>query len=185
MILLIDNYDSFTYNLYQAIGSLGYNVKVVTHDEVTVDDVKAFKPDRIVLSPGPKTPKEAGVCVPVIKQLYREIPILGICLGHQCIGEAFGVHVKSATEVMHGHTIDVHHVGGRLFQNISNPFQAARYHSLVIETTPEPLIKTAWDRNGDIMAIEHPEYPLFGVQFHPESFMTTSGKTLLQNFFNV
>lgn len=185
MILLIDNYDSFTYNLYQAIGSLGYAVKVVTHDEITLEDVAKLKPEKIVISPGPKTPKEAGICVPVIERFYREIPILGICLGHQSIGEAFGVCVKPATEVMHGQPIDIHHVGGKLFQNISTPFKAARYHSLVIERTPEPFLKTAWDRNGDIMAIEHPDYPLFGVQFHPESFMTSAGKTILQNFFNV
>lgn len=185
MILLIDNYDSFTFNLYQAIGTLGYTVKVVPHDQITLNQIAALNPSKIVLSPGPKTPKEAGICVPLIQRFYREIPILGICLGHQSIADAFGVGVRSATEVMHGVPIEITHQGGQLFKGVASPFQAARYHSLVIEKRPEPLITTAWDRNGDIMAIEHPEAPLFGVQFHPESFMTPAGKTILQNFFDV
>ncbi len=183
MILLIDNYDSFTYNLYQQIARLGYDVTVVKHDQVTVHEIKKLAPSHIVISPGPKTPHDSGVSLDVIREFYRTMPILGVCLGHQCIGEVFGVRTVPAKQIIHGKRDTIYHTGEGLFKNIVNPFPAARYHSLMIEKLPENFVLTAWTEDKTIMGIAHETLPVFGVQFHPESFMTEYGDTLMRNFF--
>jgi len=189
MLLMIDNYDSFTYNLVQYFGELGAEVKVVRNDEIDIADIEALAPERIVISPGPCTPKEAGISVAAIKAFAGRLPILGVCLGHQSIGQAFGGRIVHAREVMHGKLSPVYHNDGGVFRGLSNPFQATRYHSLVIDrgSLPECFEITAWTRleNGDmdeIMGIRHRELDVQGVQFHPESILTDHGHRLLQNF---
>ena len=189
MLLMIDNYDSFTYNLVQYLGELGVEVRVVRNDELTVEAVAALSPERIVISPGPCTPNEAGISVPLIRALAGQIPILGVCLGHQAIGQAFGGHIVKARRVMHGKTSPVYHAGQGVFHGLENPFEATRYHSLVIEagSLPECLEVTAWTREGDgqreeIMGVRHRDLPVQGVQFHPESILTRHGHDLLRNF---
>lgn len=189
MLLMIDNYDSFTYNLVQYLGELGAEVRVVRNDELGVEQVAALNPERIVISPGPCTPNEAGISVPLIRAMAGRVPILGVCLGHQSIGQAFGGRIVKARQVMHGKTSPVHHAGVGVFSGLSNPFSATRYHSLVIEaaTCPECLEVTAWTADPDggrdeIMGVRHRELPIQGVQFHPESILTLHGHDLLKNF---
>ncbi|MCG7985286.1 MAG: aminodeoxychorismate/anthranilate synthase component II [Candidatus Thiodiazotropha lotti] len=189
MLLMIDNYDSFTYNLVQYLGELGVEVKVVRNDEIGVADVSAMKADQIVISPGPCTPNEAGISVEVIQTYAGKIPILGVCLGHQSIGQAFGGNIIHAREVMHGKTSPIYHRDQGVFHGLENPFQATRYHSLVIETEslPEELEITAWTEKSDggmdeIMGVRHKTLPIQGVQFHPESILTRHGHDLLKNF---
>ncbi|HEX4456739.1 MAG TPA: aminodeoxychorismate/anthranilate synthase component II [Polyangia bacterium] len=184
MLLLIDNYDSFTYNLAQYFGELGVDVRVVRNDAMTVDDVAKLAPRRIVVSPGPCTPNEAGISLSLIERLAGEIPIFGVCLGHQAIGQAFGGQVVRAPKVMHGKTSPILHDGAGLFASIPSPMQATRYHSLVVEpsTLPPSLRVTARTAEGEIMALQHASLPVWGVQFHPESILTTDGKQLLRNF---
>ena len=189
MLLMIDNYDSFTYNIVQYLGELGADVHVVRNDEITVDEIATLAPDRIVLSPGPCTPNEAGISMEVVRQWAGKLPILGICLGHQSIGQVFGGEVVRARKVMHGKTSPIHHRGQGVFHGLSQPFEATRYHSLVVakESLPDVLEVTAWTEteSGDIdeiMGLRHKELPLEGVQFHPESILTAHGHDLLQNF---
>lgn len=185
MILLIDNYDSFTYNLYQYLCELGAVVEVVRNDKTTVEEIEATGPAKIVISPGPCTPKEAGVSVPVVRHFAGKVPILGVCLGHQSIGEAFGGKVGYAGEIMHGKTSMVSHDGKGVFKGLPNPFEAIRYHSLAIQKEGFPsneLEVTAESDSGVIMGVRHRRYPLEGVQFHPESILTSVGKDLLRNF---
>jgi anthranilate synthase component 2 len=189
MLLMIDNYDSFTYNLVQYLGELGVEVRVVRNDELTVEQVAALTPERIVISPGPCTPNEAGISVPVIREFAGRVPILGVCLGHQSIGQAFGGNIVKAKMVMHGKTSPVHHSGSGVFSGLPDPFQATRYHSLVIEwaSLPLDLEVTAWTQTPDgapdeIMGVRHRHLPVQGVQFHPESILTQHGHALLRNF---
>jgi anthranilate synthase component 2 len=184
MLLMIDNYDSFTYNLVQYLGELGENVKVVRNDAITLEEIEALAPERIVISPGPCTPKEAGISVPLIRRFAGRMPILGVCLGHQSIGEAFGGKIVHAQQLMHGKTSLIHHRGEGVFQGLPDPFTAIRYHSLAIErdSRPEVLEVTAWTDDGEIMGVRHKTLPVEGVQFHPESILTEHGHALLKNF---
>jgi anthranilate synthase component 2 len=184
MLLMIDNYDSFTYNLVQYFGELGEKVVVYRNDEITLERIAELKPERIVVSPGPCTPKEAGVSVPLIQRFAGEIPILGVCLGHQSIGQAFGGHIVHAQQLMHGKTSQIHHRDEGVFKGLPEPFRATRYHSLVIErgTLPACLEVTAWTDDGEIMGVRHRTLPVEGVQFHPESILTEHGHQLLKNF---
>jgi anthranilate synthase component 2 len=184
MLLMIDNYDSFTYNLVQYFGELGEEVKVVRNDEIDLAGIAALKPDHIVVSPGPCTPNEAGVSVPLIQEFAGKIPILGVCLGHQSIGQAFGGRIVRAKTLMHGKTSPVHHLDTGVFTGLPSPFTATRYHSLVIEreTLPEVLEVTAWTDDGEIMGVRHKSLPVEGVQFHPESILTEHGHRMLANF---
>ena len=185
MILLIDNYDSFSYNLYQLIGSVDPDIQVVRNDEVTLDEIETLSPKAIVLSPGPGRPKEAGICIPVIKRFAGKIPILGVCLGHQSICEAFGGVVSYAKELKHGKRDVIHQCNTNvLFNGLTESFSAARYHSLAAmeESLPKELVVTARAEDGEIMAVEHKEYPVYGVQFHPESVMTPDGRKMIENF---
>ena len=184
MLLVIDNYDSFTYNLVQYLGEMGQEVRVVRNDELPAAEIAALAPSHIVISPGPCTPNEAGISLEVIKTYAGKIPILGVCLGHQAIGQAFGGKVVRAARVMHGKTSQISHDGKGLFTGLPNPFQATRYHSLLIEraSVPDSLDVTAQTAENEIMAVRHKTLPVEGVQFHPESFLTTSGKDLLRNF---
>jgi anthranilate synthase component 2 len=184
MLLMIDNYDSFTYNLVQYLGELGCEVAVFRNDEITLDSIADLKPQHIVISPGPCTPNEAGVSVPLIRRFGGEIPILGVCLGHQSIGSAFGGRIVHAKTLMHGKTSMIHHKGVGAFHDLPDPFQATRYHSLVIEreTLPDCLEVTAWTDDGEIMGVRHKTLPIEGVQFHPESILTEHGHKLLNNF---
>ncbi|WP_414565921.1 MULTISPECIES: anthranilate synthase component II [unclassified Anabaena] len=191
MIIVIDNYDSFTYNLVQYLGELeaefpvASDIKVFRNDKISVDEIRALNPEVVVISPGPGRPEDAGISLDVIKQLGHNLPILGVCLGHQSIGQVFGGKITSAPELMHGKTSQVCHTGVGVFQGLENPLVATRYHSLVIEreTCPEDLEITAWVEDGTIMGVRHRNYPhIQGVQFHPESVLTSSGKQLLRNF---
>lgn len=184
MILMIDNYDSFTYNLVQYLGEMGQQLRVSRNDKITVEEIEDMKPDRIVISPGPCTPNEAGISVAVIKHFAGKAPILGVCLGHQSIGAAFGGEIVRAPRLMHGKTSMIHHDGEGVFKGLPNPFEATRYHSLIIrrETMPDCLQITAETDQREIMGIRHKEYAVEGVQFHPESILTTDGKKLLANF---
>nr|WP_295279706.1 aminodeoxychorismate/anthranilate synthase component II [uncultured Blautia sp.] len=185
MILLIDNYDSFSYNLYQLIGSVDPDIQVVRNDEVTLDEIEKLSPKAIVLSPGPGRPKEAGICIPMIKRFAGKIPILGVCLGHQSICEAFGGVVSYAKELKHGKRDVIHQCNTNvLFKGLTESFPAARYHSLAAmeESLPKELVVTARAEDGEIMAVEHKEYPVYGVQFHPESVMTPDGRKMIENF---
>ena len=188
MIVLIDNYDSFSYNVYQLIGSVEPDIKVVRNDEYRVEEIAEMTPEALILSPGPGKPSDAGICIDAIKYFTGKIPILGICLGHQAICEAFGGRVSYAKELMHGKKKTIYTVGkSKLFDGLGDSFQAARYHSLaaVREELPDILRITAESDDGEIMAVEHRKYPIFGVQFHPESVMTPEGKVMIQNFINV
>ncbi|WP_391118876.1 aminodeoxychorismate/anthranilate synthase component II [Psychrobacillus sp. L3] len=184
MILMIDNYDSFTYNLVQYIGELGEEVKVVRNDELTIAEIEQLAPNIIVVSPGPCTPNEAGISLEAIAYFAGKIAILGVCLGHQSIGQAFGGKVIRAERLMHGKTSPVFHDGKGVNKEMPNPFQATRYHSLLVEkeTLPDCLEVTSWTEEGEIMGLRHKEFPVEGVQFHPESIMTEEGKKLIQNF---
>lgn len=187
MILMIDNYDSFTYNLVQYLGELGAEVKTVRNDEISVDDISRMSPEGIVISPGPCSPNEAGICVELVQRLGEHIPILGVCLGHQCIGQAFGGRIIRAQRIMHGKTSQIFHRSLGVFQGLPQPFDATRYHSLVIdrESMPEELAVMAWtemQEDHEIMGIKHVKYPIQGVQFHPESILTRCGHDLLHNF---
>jgi anthranilate synthase/aminodeoxychorismate synthase-like glutamine amidotransferase len=184
MLLVIDNYDSFTYNLVQYLGELGQDVRVVRNDEIAAADVGPLAPSHIVISPGPCTPNEAGISLDVIRTWAGKIPILGVCLGHQSIGQAFGGNIVRAAKVMHGKTSPILHDGKGVFTGLPNPFEATRYHSLLIEraSLPEALEVTAHTQEGEIMAVRHKTLPVEGVQFHPESFLTRVGKDLLANF---
>ncbi|MGB9597386.1 MAG: anthranilate synthase component II [Candidatus Poribacteria bacterium] len=197
MILMIDNYDSFTYNLVQYIGEIIMKlypdddiysqIKVYRNDEISISEIEAIKPDKIVISPGPCTPLEAGISNEVIAKFAGKIPILGVCLGHQCIGHVFGGKIVRADRLMHGKTSMIYHDGKAIFERLDNPFSATRYHSLIIkpETLPNCLTVNAWTEQDEIMGVKHKQYPLWGVQFHPESILTTEGKKLLQNFITI
>lgn len=184
MILVIDNYDSFTYNLVQYLGEMGVQIEVARNDELTVPEIIKKKPDHILISPGPCSPKEAGISVELIKKLGGKIPILGVCLGHQSIGYAYGGDIIRAQKIMHGKTSQISHDGKGVFLGMPNPFKATRYHSLAIkkETLPECLGITAQSEEGEIMGVRHKSLPVEGVQFHPESILTESGRILLRNF---
>ena len=187
MLLMIDNYDSFTYNLVQYFGELGQDLKVYRNDKITIAGVEAMKPERIVISPGPCTPREAGISVDVIRHFAGKVPILGVCLGHQAMGEAFGGDVIRAPYLMHGKTSMIHHDGRTIFAGLPNPFEATRYHSLIIkrETLPAVLEVSAWTDDGIIMGVRHKQFKVEGVQFHPESILTGAGKDLLRNFLKL
>lgn len=184
MLLMIDNYDSFTYNLVQYLGELGEDVRVYRNDQITVPEIEKLKPDHIVISPGPCTPNEAGVSVETIQKLGGKFPILGVCLGHQSIGQAYGGKIVRAKQLMHGKTSMIQHANKGVFAGLPNPFEATRYHSLVIErsNTPDVLEITAWTNDGEIMGVRHKTLPVEGVQFHPESILTQHGHQMLKNF---
>ncbi|MDE2820741.1 MAG: aminodeoxychorismate/anthranilate synthase component II [Chloroflexota bacterium] len=184
MILVIDNYDSFTYNIVQELGELGAELTVYRNDKITVDEIRALKPDRIVISPGPGYPRDAGVSLELIRELGPEVPLLGVCLGHQAIGEAYGGVVAHAPELMHGKTSMIYHRGDTIFGDIPDPFEATRYHSLIVkeESLPDCLMITARAASGEIMGLRHKQHPVIGLQFHPESILTTYGMQMLGNF---
>ena len=187
MILVIDNYDSFTYNLVQYLGELGANPVVFRNDEITINKIKKLKPSKIIISPGPGMPKDAGISKSVIKEFSGRIPILGVCLGHQCIGEVFGGKVVGASRIMHGKTSLVYHTKKGIFKRVKSPFEATRYHSLVIEkkSVPSVLDVVAKTKQKEIMGVKHKVYPTWGVQFHPESILTKEGKRILNNFLKI
>jgi para-aminobenzoate synthetase component 2 len=184
MILMIDNYDSFTYNLVQYLGEMGQELQVYRNDAITLEEIEALAPERIIVSPGPCTPNEAGISVPLIQRFAGQVPILGVCLGHQSIGQAFGGEVVRAGRLMHGKTSPIQHDGRTIFAGLPSPFEATRYHSLLVrrETLPDCLSVSAETAEGEIMGLRHKELPVEGVQFHPESVLTTHGKELLRNF---
>ncbi len=185
MILVIDNYDSFTYNLVQYLGELGAELQVVRNDQITLDEIAQLAPSHIVISPGPGNPSEGGISNEVIREFHRTVPILGVCLGHQCIGATFGGNVTRAPRLMHGKTSAIYHDGRGLFAGVPSPFEAGRYHSLIVQDPlPDELYVTAQTQAGEVMGIRHKQYPLEGVQFHPESVLTQHGKQILQNFLN-
>jgi len=187
MILMIDNYDSFTYNLVQYLSELGSELVVYRNDQIDIEKIKKLKPDHIVISPGPGRPRDAGISMKVIKEFSNKIPILGVCLGHQCIAEVFGGKVIIAPNLMHGKTSLIVHKGKGIFKNIINPFSATRYHSLIVEkkSLPNVFQVMAWTKKSEIMALKHKRYDLWGVQFHPESILTEHGKRLLKNFIDI
>ena len=187
MILLIDNYDSFTYNLYQYLCELGAEVEVVRNDKITLKEIEQKQPEKIVVSPGPRRPENAGISNDVIKHFGESIPILGVCLGHQCVGYSYGGSIVGAGEIMHGKTSLISHDGKGVFKGLPNPFEAIRYHSLAVykDDLPEELEVTAWTDNGLIMGVRHVNFPVEGIQFHPESIMTGVGKDLLNNFITM
>ncbi len=186
MILVIDNYDSFTYNLVQYLGELGQCIKVYRNNKITIAEIKRMKPERIVISPGPGRPEDAGVSCQVIQAFAGKIPILGVCLGHQCLGFVWGAKIIQADRLMHGKTSMIYHNRKEIFKNIPNPFEATRYHSLIVSNydLPSVLEVTAWTEQGEIMGLKHRRYSLWGVQFHPESILTRVGKDILRNFLN-
>lgn len=185
MIVVIDNYDSFTYNLVQYLGELGAEICVFRNDETTFQELDQLNPSHIIISPGPGTPHDGGISNDVIQYFHPRLPILGVCLGHQCIAHVFGGQVVQAPRLMHGKTSPIHHTGQGIFAYLPSPFTATRYHSLVVQDPLPPVfIKTAYTAEGEIMGIQHSEYPTFGVQFHPESILTTEGKRLLKNFID-
>ncbi|MEA2015322.1 MAG: aminodeoxychorismate/anthranilate synthase component II [Actinomycetota bacterium] len=186
-ILMIDNYDSFTFNLVQYLGILGENIKVRRNDKITVDEIKSMSPSKIVISPGPGRPGDAGMSKEIINNFYKEIPILGVCLGHQCIGEVFGAEVINSGRVIHGKTSKIYHDGKTVFSGVESPFEAARYHSLILkkDSIPESLEVTAHTDDGIVMGIRHNSFKLEGIQFHPESFLTPQGMKILKNFINL
>jgi anthranilate synthase component 2 len=187
MLLLIDNYDSFTYNLFQYLSELGETVVVVRNDKTTLEEIEGMKPQRIVISPGPSTPLQAGISNEVIRCFGSRLPILGVCLGHQCIGYSYGASVGQAKQIMHGKSSLIHHSSRGVLADLPNPFSAIRYHSLAVyrDGLPDCLEVTAWADDGTIMGLRHRQYPVEGVQFHPESFMTQAGKDILRNFLKV
>ena len=184
MILMVDNYDSFTYNLVQYLGALGQEVRVFRNDKITLSKIKKLKPKKIVISPGPGRPEDAGISVSLIKEFSGKIPILGVCLGHQAIGFAYGGKIINAGKLMHGKTSMIYHNAKTIFKGIPNPFEATRYHSLLVDrkTLPQPLEVIAWTKEKEIMGLKHKDFTLWGVQFHPESVLTKSGKDILANF---
>jgi len=186
MLVMIDNYDSFTYNLYQYLAELGADVVTLRNDKTTLEDIEALDPQGIVISPGPCTPNEAGISNDVIRHFGPKIPTLGVCLGHQCVGQVYGGTVDRAGEIRHGKTSMIHHTGQGVLEGLPDPFEGIRYHSLVVyrDSLPDCLEVTAWTDNGLIMGLRHKEYPVEGVQFHPESILTPVGKPLLQNFLD-
>ncbi len=184
MILIIDNYDSFTYNLYQQIEALGHPTKIVLNDKITIDEINTISPDKIIISPGPGKPENAGISNKIIQKFYKSTPIFGVCLGMQCIGEVFGANIRKAIHPTHGKTRKMFHNQNGIFNHISNPFDAALYHSLAIDIVPNDFRLEAEDEHGEIMAIQHNNYPLAGVQFHPESFMTEEGNKLMRNLLD-
>jgi len=186
MLLMIDNYDSFTYNLYQYLSELGADVETVRNDKISLEGIEAMAPEGIIISPGPCTPRQAGASNDIIRHFGPKLPVLGVCLGHQCVGEVYGAKVDRAGEIRHGKTSMIHHTGEGVLAGLPNPFEAIRYHSLVVyrEDLPDCLEVTAWTDNGLIMGLRHKEYPVEGVQFHPESIMTPVGHDLLQNFLD-
>jgi anthranilate synthase component 2 len=187
VLLLIDNYDSFTFNLYQYLAELGADLHVVRNDATTLEAIEAMAPERIVISPGPGTPRQAGISVEAVRRFAGVVPILGVCLGHQCIGEAFGATVDGAGEIVHGKVSEIHHDGKGVYRGLPNPFPATRYHSLAVrrDSVPPCLEVTAWTESGLVMGIRHRDLPVEGVQFHPESIMTPAGKSLLRNFLEL
>jgi anthranilate synthase/aminodeoxychorismate synthase-like glutamine amidotransferase len=187
MILMIDNYDSFTYNLVQYLGELGADVLVSRNDEISIDQIKTLNPESIIISPGPGGPKEAGISLEAVKAFCESKPILGVCLGHQVIGEAFGGEIVRARRIMHGKTSEIYHDGKGIFQGLRNPFTATRYHSLIIkrETIPDTLEISAWTKDDEIMGVKHRKFRVHGVQFHPESILTKDGKKILSNFLRI
>jgi len=187
MLLVIDNYDSFTYNLVQYFGELGAEPLVRRNDEITLAEIAALKPERLVISPGPCTPKEAGISCDVLREFGGKMPILGVCLGHQCMGDVYGGEVVRAGRLMHGKTSPILHDGTGVFAGLPSPFEATRYHSLLVrrESLPDCLAVTAWTEEGEIMGLTHKELPVYGVQFHPESILTSEGKKLLGNFLSL
>ena len=187
MILVIDNYDSFTYNLVQYLGELGAEMRVFRNDEITVAQAVALNPEKVMISPGPCTPKDAGVSCDMIREFGARLPVFGVCLGHQSIGEVYGGDVVRAERLMHGKTSPMIHEGKSVFKGLPSPFDATRYHSLIVkrETLPDCLEITAWTAEGEIMGFQHKEHPVHGVQFHPESILTIEGKKLLQNFLDL
>lgn len=188
MIFLLDNYDSFTFNLYQYLAELGEEVLVRRNDEITISEIRKLNPQGIVISPGPCDPSKAGISVKLVKELYKEYPILGVCLGHQCIGEAFGARIVKAPRIMHGKTSMIRHDGKGIFKGIPLPFKATRYHSLIIDPSSLPAeieVSAFAERDDEIMGIRHKVYPIEGVQFHPESILTLEGKKLLKNFIEI
>lgn len=182
MVIIIDNYDSFTYNLYQQIESLGVRTKVFKNDEISLKRLKDLKPSKIVISPGPGRPEDSGICLKLVQEFYTKIPILGVCLGHQCLGQIFDSKILHSKQIMHGKTSKVYHTEDSLFKGVKNPIITARYHSLIINQIPKDFTLTAWDESNEIMAIHHNKYPVFGVQFHPESFLTEEGDKIMYNF---
>ncbi|MGA1824719.1 MAG: anthranilate synthase component II [bacterium] len=184
MIVMIDNYDSFTYNLVQYLGELKQEILVYRNDQISLDEIRKLQPNHIIISPGPGVPQDAGICVDVIKEFGQHIPILGVCLGHQCIGYAFGGKIVRARRLMHGKSSSIYHNKQTIFKGLNNPFEAIRYHSLLVDSSslPECLKVTAKTKEGEIMGLRHAEYPIEGVQFHPESILTEQGKQLLENF---
>jgi anthranilate synthase/aminodeoxychorismate synthase-like glutamine amidotransferase len=185
MLIMIDNYDSFTYNLVQYLGELGAEITVFRNDQVSVDQVKELEPDHIVISPGPGDPDDGGISNDILRQLGPDIPILGVCLGHQCIGQVYGGIITRAPRLMHGKVSNVYHNGRGVFNGVPSPFKATRYHSLIVEEPlPDSLEVTAFTRDGEIMGLRHKEYPITGVQFHPESILTEHGKRILRNFID-
>ncbi|MEY3395683.1 MAG: hypothetical protein RL346_1919 [Verrucomicrobiota bacterium] len=187
MLLILDNYDSFTYNLVQYFGELGVQMNIFRNDALTVNEVKQLAPEKICISPGPCTPNEAGISMDIIRELGPTTPILGVCLGHQSIGQVYGGDVVRADRLMHGKTSPIHHHGGSVFKGLPSPFEATRYHSLIVkrETLPECLEITAWTAENEIMGLRHKEHPVHGVQFHPESILTEHGKQMLENFLKL
>jgi len=187
MIAVIDNYDSFTYNLVQLLGELGAEIRVFRNDAITPDELDALDPSHVVISPGPGDPGEAGISTELVRAHAGSLrPLLGVCLGHQCIGAAFGGSVVRAPRLMHGKTSPIYHAGGELFAGLPSPFEATRYHSLIVDQPlPEELQATAYTQEGELMALRHRRFPIFGVQFHPESILTPSGKQILQNFLSI
>ena len=187
MLLMIDNYDSFTYNLVQYFGEIGETIEVFRNDAISIAEIERLAPECVIISPGPGRPVNAGVSLEVIRRFQGVIPILGVCLGHQCIGEAFGGAIVSAPRLMHGKTSPIHHHGEGLFEGLANPFEATRYHSLIIgrDSLPESLTITAWTEEQEIMAVRHKKFLIYGVQFHPESILTHEGKRLLTNFLGL
>jgi len=187
MLFMIDNYDSFTYNLVQYLGELGEDIRVFRNDRITIEEIEALNPERIVISPGPCTPKEAGISIEVVLHFAGKVPIIGVCLGHQSIGAAFGGEIVRAGRLMHGKTSQIFHDGKTIFEGLPNPFEATRYHSLMIkkETLPDCLELSAWTDRGEIMGVRHREFIIEGVQFHPESILTVVGKDLLRNFLGL
>ena len=187
MILVIDNYDSFTFNLVQYLGELGAEMRVYRNDKITVEEAVALNPEKVLVSPGPCTPKEAGISRDIVREFGPRLPLFGVCLGHQAIGDVYGGNVIRADRLMHGKTSPMIHEGESVFKGLPNPFDATRYHSLIIErdSIPECLEITAWTAEGEIMGVQHKEHPVHGVQFHPESILTVEGKKLLQNFLDL
>lgn len=184
MLLILDNYDSFTYNLVQYFGELGADIQVHRNDAISVEEIQRLKPERICISPGPCTPNEAGISLELIREMGESTPILGVCLGHQSIGQVYGGEVVRAERLMHGKTSPIYHEGASVFAGLQSPFEATRYHSLIVrrDTLPDCLQITAWTQEGEIMGLQHKQYPVHGVQFHPESILTQNGKKMLENF---